>query len=245
MTTFLLVPGAFHPAWIWHHIVRELEAKGHRAIALDLPGTGENMSVPDREITLGLWADYVADQVRRVGGRPVLAGHSRGGHVIGEAAERVPDALAGLIYVTAVISPPGMTMLEAIGREPDPGFAVTADGRMDLLPDEVATAMFYHRCSADDVKGALAHLYREPWTPAGTASGVSWQRWGRVPRAFIECTDDMALDMECQKRMQARAPCDPVITLDADHSPFFCAPEALADAMIVCGEHFAVAKQPA
>jgi len=240
-----LVPGAFHPAWIWHHVVRSLEAKGQRAIALDLPGTGENMSVADADITLSLWADYVADQVRKAEGPEVLAGHSRGGHVIGEAAERVPDALTGLIYVTAVISPPGVTMLEAIGREPDPGFAVTGDGRMDLLPDEVATAMFYHRCPPEDVKGALGHLYREPWTPAGTPSGVSWQRWGRVPRAYIECTDDQALDMACQQRMQARAPCDPVITLDADHSPFFCAPAALADAMIACAERFAAAKQPA
>jgi pimeloyl-ACP methyl ester carboxylesterase len=245
MATFLLVPGAFHPAWIWHHIVRLLEANGHNATALDLPGTGENMSVPDSAITLALWADYVADQVRRAGGDVVLAGHSRGGHVIGEAAERVPDALAGLIYVKAVVSPPGMTMLDAIGREPDPGFEVTGDGRMDKLPEEVATAMFYHRCPPGDVKEALARLYREPWTPAGTPSGVSWQRWGRVPRAFIECTDDQALDMDCQKRMQARAPCDPVITLDADHSPFFCAPEALADAMIACAGQFAAARATA
>jgi len=245
MATFLLVPGAFHPAWIWHRIVTLLEAKGHRAIALDLPGTGENMSLKDGDISLSLWAEYVADQVRKAGDRPVLAGHSRGGHIIGEAAERVPDYLAGLIYVTAVISPPGLTMLESIGREPDPDFSVTDDGRMDLLPEDVATAMFYHRCPPEDVKGALAHLYREPWTPAATPSCVSWQRWGRVPRAFIECTEDQALDMACQKRMQARAPCDPVITLETDHSPFFSTPEQLADAMIACAEHFADAKQPA
>ena len=238
MATFLLVPGAFHPAWIWHHIVRLLKAKGHRVIALDLPGTGENMSVADSNITLALWADYVADQVRKVGGRPVLAAHSRGGHVIGEAAERVPDELAGLIHVTAVISPPGMTMLESIGNQVEMVVAVGDDGRMDMIPDDVATAMFYHRCSPEDTAGALAHLYREPWTPASTPSGVSWEKWGRVPRAFIECSDDQVLDMDCQKKMQARAPCDPVITLDADHSPFFCATEALADAMIACAERF-------
>lgn len=239
MATFLLVPGAFHPAWIWHRVVTLLEARGHRAIALDLPGTGENMSVADEDITLPLWADHVADQVRKVGGRPVLAGHSRGGHVIGEAAERVPGQLAGLIYVTAVISPPGMTMLESIGREVDQAFEVSGDGRMDLLPDDYATAMFYHRCSPEDVRGALDRLYREPWRPASTPSGVSWENWGRVPRAFIECTEDEALDMACQKRMQARAPCDPVFTLETDHSPFFSTPEALVDAMIACAGRFA------
>lgn len=238
MTTFLLVPGAFHPAMIWHRIVTLLEAKGHRAIALDLPGTGENQLAADGEITLASWADFVAERVSDTGENVVLVGHSRGGHVIGEAAERVPDALAGLIYVTAVISPPGMTMLESIGREPDSGFAVTGDGRMDLLPGDVATAMFYHRCPPEDIRDALEHLFREPWTPASTPAGVTWERWGRVPRAFIECTDDQALDMACQKRMQARAPCDPVMTIETDHSPFFSTPEALADAMIRCAEHF-------
>ncbi len=245
MTTFLLVPGAFHPAWIWHRIVTELEARGQRVIALDLPGTGANMSVGDADISLPLWADYIADQVRKAEGPVVLAGHSRGGHVIGEAAERVPDELAGLIYVTAVISPPGMTMLESIGREVDQAFEVTGDGRMDLLPEEVAAAMFYHRCSPEDISGALLHLYREPWKPASTPSGVTWENWGRVPRAFIECTEDQALDMACQKRMQSRAPCDPVITLDADHSPFFCAPAELAEAMIVCAKQFATARATA
>jgi pimeloyl-ACP methyl ester carboxylesterase len=245
MATFMLVPGAFHPAWIWHRIVTLLEAKGHRAIALDLPGTGEDMSVADSDITLALWADYVADQVRKTGGDVVLAGHSRGGHVIGEAAERVPDALAGLIYVTAIISPPGKTMLQAAGNEMSPDATIAGDGRLDRLPDDVATAMFYHRCPPDDVKGTLQRLYREPWGPASTPSGVSWQRWGRVPRAYIECSDDQTLDLDCQRRMQSAAPCDPVFTLDADHSPFFCAPEALADAMIACADRFAAAKQPA
>ncbi len=245
MATFLLVPGAFHPAWIWHRIVTLLEAKGHRAIALDLPGTGENKSVTDSEISLGVWADYVADQVRKVGGRPVLAGHSRGGHVIGEAAERVPHDLAGLIYVTAIISPPGKTLLESAGNEMAADASIAGDGRLDTLPEDVATAMFYHRCPIDDTKGALQRLYREPWGPAGTPSGVSWQRWGRVPRAYVECTDDQTLDLACQRRMQAAAPCDPVITLDADHSPFFSAPEELVDAMIHCADQFAAVRAEA
>lgn len=245
MATFLLVPGAFHPAWIWHRIVTELERKGHRAIALDLPGTGENMSVADGDITLALWADYVADQVRKTGGRPVLAGHSRGGHVIGEAAERVPDELAGLIYVTAIISPPGKTMLGAAGNELNDAAVVAGDGRLDRLPDDVATAMFYHRCSPDDIRGALERLYREPWGPAETPSGVSWPRWGRVPRAYIECSDDQTLDLDCQRRMQAAAPCDPVFTLDTDHSPFFSTPGELAHAMIKCAEQFAAVETAA
>jgi len=44
----------------------------------------------------------------------ILVGHSRGGHVIGEVAERIPDQIACLVYVTAALSTPGQTMFETI-----------------------------------------------------------------------------------------------------------------------------------
>ena len=37
MTQFLLVHGAFHGAWCWQKLVAELEKRGHRAKAIDLP----------------------------------------------------------------------------------------------------------------------------------------------------------------------------------------------------------------
>jgi hypothetical protein len=60
-----------------------------------------------------------------------------------------------------------------------------------------------------------------------------------VPRAFIECSQDLTVSLDQQRAMQAAAPCDPVLTLDADHSPFLCAPAALAEAMVRIGEAFA------
>ena len=84
MATFILVPGAMHPAWCWHRIVPLLEQGGHRAIAIDLPGTGEDRSIDRRDATLAIWADHVADQVRRAEGPVLLTGHSRGGLVISE-----------------------------------------------------------------------------------------------------------------------------------------------------------------
>jgi pimeloyl-ACP methyl ester carboxylesterase len=42
MATFVLVHGAWHGGWCWHKIVPLLEAKGHRVLAPDLPGLGED-----------------------------------------------------------------------------------------------------------------------------------------------------------------------------------------------------------
>jgi pimeloyl-ACP methyl ester carboxylesterase len=37
MATFGLVHGSWHGAWCWERLVPELEARGHRAVAVDLP----------------------------------------------------------------------------------------------------------------------------------------------------------------------------------------------------------------
>ena len=42
MTTFVLVHGAYHGGWCYEKIVPLLEAQGHTAIAVDLPGHGDN-----------------------------------------------------------------------------------------------------------------------------------------------------------------------------------------------------------
>ena len=37
MATFMLLPGAGGSGWLWHLVARELEARGHRAVPVDLP----------------------------------------------------------------------------------------------------------------------------------------------------------------------------------------------------------------
>lgn len=235
MASFVLIPGAMHGRWTWDRIVPLLEAAGHAAIAPDLPGMGTNMTIPTDAVTLADWGDFVAGVVRAADGPVVLVGHSRGGLVIGEAAERVPDRLAGLIYLTALLVPPGRSLADVTGHRPDPEAP-------PMSPDELAAmarGLFYSGCSAADADWAIAKLHREPMRIMHEPATVTWERWGRVPRAFIECSEDRTLALDKQREMQAAAPCDPVLTLEADHSPFLCAPDALAGAMLAIGERFA------
>jgi pimeloyl-ACP methyl ester carboxylesterase len=41
MATFILLHGSFHAAWNWLRVIPLLETAGHRGIALDLPGHGQ------------------------------------------------------------------------------------------------------------------------------------------------------------------------------------------------------------
>lgn len=234
MASFVLIPGAMHGRWTWDRIVPRLEAAGHSVIAPDLPGMGANQTIPVERVTLADWGDFVAETVRAAPGPVVLVGHSRGGLVIGEAAERVPDRIAGLVYVTALIVPPGQSLAEVTGHHPDPDAPPLAPEALAAI----AKAQFYSGCSDADAAWALARLHREPLGVMHEPATVTWERWGKVPRAFIECSEDATVSLAKQRAMQAAAPCDPVLTLTADHSPFLCAPEALTEALLEAAARF-------
>jgi hypothetical protein len=49
-----------------------------------------------------------------------------------------------------------------------------------------------------------------------------------VPRVYVACLRDRAISPAVQQRMYEARPCQRVLTLDTDHSPFYSAPEPLA-----------------
>lgn len=225
MATFVLVPGAMHGSWCWTRIVPLLEAAGHRTVAVDLPGMAVNRTLPTADVTLADWGDHVAEVVRAQPGPVVLVGHSRGGLVIGEAAERVPERLAGLIYIAALLVPPGESVASVRGIAPSEAPATP--------PDAAAlAAMFYQRCTPADAAWAIARLEPEPLQLLAAPATITAGRWGQVPRGYIECAEDAAIPLAFQRRMLEALPCDPVVTLDSDHSPWLSVPAPLATAML-------------
>jgi hypothetical protein len=97
---------------------------------------------------------------------------------------------------------------------------------------ELGIPIFYGRCSEADGRAAADRLTPEPVAALTRPLEISAERFGRVPRAYIEATDDRAISLEMQREMQAVLPCDPVITLESDHSPFYSAAPELAQALL-------------
>ena len=56
MGTYVLVHGAWHGRWCWSKLTPLLEKAGHKAVAPDLPGHGENRK---KEISTITQQDYV------------------------------------------------------------------------------------------------------------------------------------------------------------------------------------------
>jgi pimeloyl-ACP methyl ester carboxylesterase len=121
VTTFVLVHGAFCNSAAWVPTARELTLRGHRAVAVDLPGHGLSATIPTGYLGPQDLADLakapsgmagistaddvaaVSEVVRRAAGHGpvVLVGASRGGLTVTAVANAVPDLLARVVYVSA------------------------------------------------------------------------------------------------------------------------------------------------
>jgi pimeloyl-ACP methyl ester carboxylesterase len=230
MSRFVFVHGAWHGSWCWAGVAAALRQAGHTVTLVDLPGRAGDPR-PHAAITLADYVRRVGDVIARQPGPVVLAGHSMGGITITQVAEAMPERLERLVYVTAFLPRSGESLLDHTADETTPlhdgVLGDPATGSLTLKSAAVARAAFYHRCSDADVARAVAQLVPEPMAPATTPVRTTPERFGRVPRWYIECLQDQAISLALQRRMRAALPCERVFQLDTDHSPFLSAPAAL------------------
>lgn len=230
MATYILVSGAWAAGWCWERITPLLEAAGHTAIAPDLLGMGADKT-PLAEVSLAAWADQIAELIRSVGHKVILVGHSRGGVVISEVAERVPDRISTLVYVAAFLAPSGQSLVTTAALAPQPpmeDILTFAEDGTSTVKADAAGAIFYNQTDAEWVERATSRLSPEPMTVVFTPVQLSNENFGVVKRAYIECSNDKVIPLQLQRMMQSVLPCRPVFTIDTDHSPFYSAPETLA-----------------
>lgn len=107
---FVLVHGGGLGSWAWREVRPLLNLP---AMAVDLPGRPANpVTVPLRDVTLSKWIESVAEDVVESGfDQVVLVGHSIAGLVLPRVSSMV-DAVSALVFVGAVVAPPGEAMLD-------------------------------------------------------------------------------------------------------------------------------------
>jgi pimeloyl-ACP methyl ester carboxylesterase len=241
MASFILIHGSWHGGWCFDPVRDILENEGHEVIAPDLPGMGGDEAAL-RAVSLQGWADFAVGLCRHACQRPVvLAGHSRGGLVISQAAETAPDAIDALVYICAMMLPDGMSRAEFKGMEgPNPPFDAIISpvfGGAGTVVDPVgAPAVFAQLSPPEAVASFMARLMTEPHGPRATPLSLTDERFGSIPRTYVECAQDRTIPIESQRKMQSLVPGAAVVTLDADHSPYLSRPEELAMALIAAAK---------
>jgi pimeloyl-ACP methyl ester carboxylesterase len=113
--TYLLVHGAWHSGECWERVVPLLESAGHRVFAPSLTGHGDKAHLLSPEVGLDT---YVGDIVGLITEEDltevVLVGHSYAGLVISSVANQVPDRIADVVYLDAMVPEDGESAVDVM-----------------------------------------------------------------------------------------------------------------------------------
>lgn len=225
MATFGLVHGAGHGAWCWERLIPALEARGHRAVAVDLP-------CDDPRAGALRYAEVVDAALPPVPDL-VLVGHSLAGLTVPLVAAR--RVVRRLVFLCAVVPVFGRSLDEEVAADPSmydpvlrahPGRLVDGEGTMWMGDEEAARTIYYQDCAPEVVRWAFARLRRQAVTPRREPCPLT--AWPAVERAYILCREDRAIRPDWSRRTaRERLGIEP-IEMDGGHSPFLSRPDDLA-----------------
>jgi len=221
VTTFGLVHGACHGGACWDLLVRELSARGHDAIAMDLPCDDPDAGIED-------YASSALDALRDAPDDVVVVGHSMGGLTIPLVAARRP--VARLVFLAAVVTGPGKSLGDVL-RPGDINPEMMAAGIDNgngtaSMPAEVAKRLFYGDCPTELADWAVSELRPQSWKASGDPLPID--AWPDVPCTYIACEDDRTLTIDYQRHLAEAHGMD-LIEIPGSHSPFVARPAELAD----------------
>lgn len=237
MQTFVFVHGSFQGAWCWREIVPQLESKNHYCVAFDLPGHGHD-AMPPEDVTFQDYVNAVIRVIERLPEAPILVGHSMTG-IISQVAEIIPSRIRALVYVAGFLLPSGKTMLETV-NDFDPQYLAqiiwAPDRKTARISPAGAKEFLYPLCPPSLVDEVLPLLTAEPVAPYETRLQITADRFGRVPRYYVECERDRVIPITLQRKMYSEIPCKKIYKIDTDHSPFFSAPTELTSILLAVAE---------
>lgn len=219
---FLLVPGAGGTAWYWHRVVAALEARGHDAVAVDLPADDDKAG----------WQEYVDVAVSAAGHRSdlVVVGQSMGAFTASLLPRVLPVSL--LVLVNAMIPAPGETGGDwwdntgqaAAQRENERRAGRPVDAEFDV------TTLFLHDVPEPVRAEAAAHNRDQSMTPF-TQPWPS-DSWPAVQTRVVSGSDDRLFPVDFQRRVaQDRLGITPDV-VPGGHLVALSRPGALADLLV-------------
>ncbi|MFF9641512.1 alpha/beta fold hydrolase [Kitasatospora aureofaciens] len=270
--TFVLVHGAFANSFSFAPLQAELGLLGHRSVAVDLPGHGFAATYPGayqapqdlaglacapgavKGVTLADNAAHLIGILERAkrNGPVILVSHSRGGVTATVAANRRPDLIDRLVYVSswcpvdldvsAYYAEPEMAAVDARGlasamvgdpaelgllrcnfRTADPGVLTSFKAAFLADGTDEEFMVFLNTFQPDENLDA--------GTPDDRAQADSW---GRIPRTYVRLSEDTSVPPAMQDRMiregDALTPQNPydVRTLTSSHLKWLVDPAPAA-----------------
>lgn len=233
---FILIHGAGLGAWAWERVTPLLNVP---ALAVDLPMRGD----PNKTLHALKLEDYVQsvidDAAKFQVEKFVLVGHSIGGEIALRVATRMPERVAGIVFVSAVIPQPGKAMISI--RPWLEGFLMRLTAKFGALkpPPKVVRARAANGLDEETILRVLKNY--SPESPRIFLDKAEWSLPESLPRWYVKTLDDHSVPPLLQDTLLARVLPSRAPTIVSGHYPMLAKPKELATILNDFIHHYSLA----
>ncbi|WP_069385871.1 alpha/beta fold hydrolase [Cellulosimicrobium cellulans] len=226
--TIVLVHGAFADSSSWNGSIPDLQAAGHRVLAVANPLRGLEHD-----------AAYLRSVLAGIDGPVVIVGHSYGGSVMSVAAEGNADVTA-LVYVASFLPEIGESTGELAAKFPGAQLGAALTPIPAPAPDGGTGDDLYIRPEqfravfAADVPAETAALMaatQRPILGQALADPLTAAAWRSIPSWSLVARQDLAIPLESERFMAERAGAT-TVEVDASHAVSVSRPDAVTEIVL-------------
>lgn len=215
----VIVHGAWAGGWHMRKVAPLLEARGYKVLHPSLSGLGEHFHNATPDIGLATHIDDIVNLILFEDLHDViLLGHSYGGMVITGVADRIPERIARLIYLDAFLPENGESLMALRKAGSLPIEQMSRDGF--IYPAWVKPDKPFPK----DVPQPLK-TFTDPIVLKNPAAA-------KIPATYILTVDPgkaPEADEFYPAATRAKARGWPVVTMEADHVPYWRKPAETAE----------------
>ncbi|KAF2310841.1 hypothetical protein GH714_017569 [Hevea brasiliensis] len=230
---FILIHGEGFGAWCWYKTIALLEEAGLLPTAIDLIGSGIDLTETNSVTTLKDHSKPLLDYLENVSEdeKVILVGHSTGGASVSYALEHFPHKISKAIFICATMVSDGQRPFDVFAEElgsaerfmQESEFLIYGNGK-----DNRPTGFMFEK---QQLRGCcFGHgLYEtHPIGPVMEKLSLTSEKYGTSRRFFIQTLDDRALSPDVQEKLVRENPPEGVFKIKgSDHCPFFSKPQSL------------------
>ena len=233
--TFVLIHGSWHGGWAWKDVIRRLSEKGYGAHAPTLAGHGPGVTrlgITHQECVASVVTYIQQHRLEDV----ILVGHSFGGSVVQKVAEHVPNRIARMEFLDALVLEDNQCVLDILPSEfaalVNDLVAASSDNTM-LIPWEIWRDNLIQDAPESVARSIWQQLSPEPNQVNLDKLDLKRYYSLAIPRSFIYCRQDKAMGSGYfHPRMSSRLGAFTLLEMDGSHEVMFTRPRELADKLV-------------
>ncbi|KAK0575808.1 hypothetical protein LWI29_007465 [Acer saccharum] len=245
---FVLVHGEGFGAWCWYKTIALLEEAGLLPTAIDLTGSGIDLTDTNSVVTLAEYSKPLIDYLENLpeDEQVILVGHSSGGACLSYALEHFPQKISKAIFLCATMVSNGQRPFDVFAEElgsaerfmQESQFLIYGNGKDKpptgfMFEKQQMKGLYFNQSPSKDVALAMVSMRSIPLGPIMEKLSLTPQKYGTGRRFFIQTLDDRALSPDVQEKLVRENPVEGVYKIKgSDHCPFFSKPQSLHKILI-------------